>query len=221
MSARKTTITVASAAALAMVLPAVKKSEGYWPTVKVDTVGTGRPCTGGYGETEGVRCGETHDEKFWSDRLAKRITEYDARIGACIHVDAPDSVRAAMITTSYNAGTGAVCGSPMVAHINASDFRGACAALLTKDAEGKYNGWYIRAQHKILQGLINRRRDDQRMCFAYLKGPAAAAKIVQANSAKRYAEVEKIEADKLAEERAVLATPMAPPPAQKKAWWRR
>ena len=45
MSVKKTSITVASAAALAMVLPAVKKSEGYWPTAKVDTVGTGRPCT--------------------------------------------------------------------------------------------------------------------------------------------------------------------------------
>lgn len=49
MSARKTAITVASAAAIAMVLPAVKKSEGYWPTVRMDTIGTGRPCTGGYG----------------------------------------------------------------------------------------------------------------------------------------------------------------------------
>jgi hypothetical protein len=41
MSAKKTAITVASAAAFALVMPAVKKSEGYWPTVKVDKVGTG------------------------------------------------------------------------------------------------------------------------------------------------------------------------------------
>ncbi|WP_407122729.1 glycoside hydrolase family protein [Bradyrhizobium sp. STM 3561] len=169
MTVKKTAITVASAAALAMVLPAVKKSEGYWPTVKVDTIGTGRPCTGGYGETEGVKCGETHDEKFWSDRLAMRLREYDARIGECIKVDVPDSVRAAMITTSYNAGTAAVCRSPMVAKINAGDFRGACAALLTsKIIDGKlvYTGWYIRAQGKVVKGLINRRRDDQRMCFS-------------------------------------------------------
>ncbi|MCA6098882.1 glycoside hydrolase family protein [Bradyrhizobium australafricanum] len=166
MSARKTAITVASAAAIAMVLPAVKKSEGYWPTVKVDTIGTGRPCTGGYGETEDVKCGETHTEAYWSARLEKRMREYDARIGACIHVEVPDSVRAAMLTTSYNAGTGAVCKSPMVARINAGDFRGACAALLTKDRNGNYNGWYIRAQGRIVRGLINRRRDDQKMCFS-------------------------------------------------------
>lgn len=94
------------------------------------------------------------------------MREYDARIGACIHVDAPDSARAAMLTTSYNAGTAAVCRSPMVAKINAGDFKGACAALPTKDKNGNYNGWYIRAQGKIVRGLINRRRDDQKVCFS-------------------------------------------------------
>lgn len=169
MSVNKTKATVASAVALAMVLPAVKQSEGYWPTVKVDTIGTGRPCTGGYGETEGVKCGETHTEAYWSERLGVRLKEYDARIGECIKVDAPDSVRAAMITTSYNAGTGAVCKSPMVARINAGDFKGACAALLTsKIVDGKrvYTGWYIRAQGRVVKGLINRRRDDQKMCLS-------------------------------------------------------
>lgn len=184
MSARKTAITVASAAAIAMVLPAVKKSEGYWPTVKVDRVGTGRPCTGGYGETEDVKCGETHTEAYWSARLEKRMREYDARIGECIHVDAPDSVRATMLTTSYNAGTGAVCKSPMVARINAGDFRGACAALLTsKIVDGKrvYTGWYIRARGVVVPGLINRRRDDQRMCFAGVdKKPTGQDAVVKA-----------------------------------------
>jgi lysozyme len=173
---------------LAMVLPAVKASEGYWPTVKVDTVGTGRPCTGGYGETEGVKCGETHTEAYWSERLGVRLKEYDARIGECIHVDAPDSVRATMITTSYNAGTGAVCKSPMVARINRGDFKGACAALLTKDKAGNYNGWYIRAQGRVVKGLINRRRDDQKMCFSYLNGAPAQDRAIKARAAQLDAE---------------------------------
>ncbi|WP_445222136.1 glycoside hydrolase family protein [Bradyrhizobium sp. Pa8] len=195
MTVRKTAITVASAAAMAMVLPAVKQSEGYWPTVKVDRVGTGQPCTGGYGETEGVKCGETHDEKFWSDRLSVRLKEYDARIGECIHVDAPDSVRAAMITTSYNAGTGAVCKSPMVAKINAGDFKGACEALLTKDKNGNYNGWYIRARGVVVKGLINRRRDDQKMCLSYLKGAPAQASAIKARATQLDADQAKKVAD--------------------------
>lgn len=175
MTARRTTITVASAAALAIALPAVKSSEGYWPTVKVDTVGTGRPCTGGYGETEGVKCGETHNEKYWSDRLQMRLAdEYDREIGACIHVDLSDNARAAMISTAYNAGSAAVCRSPMVEKMNAGDERGGCEALLTSrmvNGRRVYTGWYIMAQHRVLQGLINRRAHDQKMCLGQLPLP--------------------------------------------------
>jgi hypothetical protein len=65
----------------------------------------------------------------------------------------------------------------MVAKINEGDFRGACAALLTsKIVNGKrvYTGWYIRAQGRVVQGLINRRRDDQKMCLSGLDKKAAA-----------------------------------------------
>lgn len=171
MSARSTTITIASAAAIAMVLPAIKKSEGYWPTAKVDTVGTGRPCTGGYGSTEGVKCGETHSETYWSDKLKDHvINDYDVAIGKCIHVELPDSVRAALISTAYNAGSSAVCHSPMVAKANAGDFVGACRSL---------EHWYIRAQGRVLRGLINRRRDDMKMCLEFLNEPKKPAEPVK------------------------------------------
>lgn len=208
MSKTKTGITVASAAALAIVLPAVKKSEGYWPTVKVDTVGTGRPCTGGYGETENVKCGETHSEQYWSDRLKMRLAdEYDREIGKCIHVDLPDSVRAAAITTAYNAGSSAVCHSPMVAKWNAGDIEGGCRALLTRGSGGAYNGWYIRAQGRVLPGLINRRRDDMKMCLAYLVSEPHADATIRAAALANAAKEVKVEADRAA---AIVALP---PPA--------
>lgn len=166
MSKAKTGVTIASAAALAMVLPAVKKSEGYWPTAKVDTVGTGRPCTGGYGSTENIKCGETHSETYWANLLKIRLADnYDREIGKCIHVELPDSARAAMITTAYNAGSAAVCRSPMVAKMNAGDIVGGCKALAN---------WYIRAQGRVLQGLINRRRDDMKLCLSGLDKPKPA-----------------------------------------------
>lgn len=172
MNARKTAITVASAAALAIALPAVKLSEGYWPTVKVDRVGTGQPCTGGYGETENVRCGETHNEKYWADRLQLRLAdEYDHEIGKCIHVQLSDGARAAMVSTAYNAGSHAVCKSPMVAKMNAGDERGGCEALLTRNASG-YTGWRIRARGVVVRGLINRRASDKKMCLAAARSPA-------------------------------------------------
>lgn len=165
MSARKTAVTVASAAAIAMAVPTVKQYEGLWLTVKPDTLAHGLP-TGGYGETENVRLGETHDEKYWAARLAKRLPEYDAKIGTCIHVGLPDGVRAIAISLAYNAGPSAVCRSPMVAKWNAGDVRGGCEAIA---------GWYIRAGGQVRQGLINRRNNERKKCLA---GIAASRPVV-------------------------------------------
>src|SRR3954454_19609922 len=113
MSARKTTITVVSAAGLALAVPAIKHYEGYSPTVVPDKLAGGLP-TGGFGETQGVTLGETHSKKYWSDRLAKRLAEdYDTGIGQCITVELPDGVRAMALSMSWNAGPRAICASPM------------------------------------------------------------------------------------------------------------
>jgi lysozyme len=184
MSARKTAITCASAACLAMAVPAVKQYEGYWPTAKVDTIGTGEPCTGGYGSTEGVKCGERHTEKEWSDKLQKHLKDdYDAKIGECIHVELPDGVRAAALSAAYNAGSAAVCRSPMVAKWNAGDIRGGCESLLTSyvrpsDGARIYTGWYIRAQGRVVPGLINRRAKERKMCLAGINpAPVVVARV--------------------------------------------
>ena len=183
MSARKTAITCASAACLAMAVPAVQQYEGYWATAKVDTIGTGEPCTGGYGSTEGVKCGERHTEKEWSDKLQTHLKDdYDAKIGECIHVELPDGVRAAALSAAYNAGSAAVCRSPMVAKWNAGDLRGGCESLLTSyvDQNGNrvYTGWYIRARGKVVPGLINRRAKERAMCRAgIVPAPIVVAKV--------------------------------------------
>lgn len=177
MSKTKTGVTVATAAALAIAVPAVKGYEGYWPTVKPDKLAGGLP-TGGYGETVGVKLGETHDEKFWADRLAKRLAEdYDAGIGECIKVELPDGVRAMAISISYNAGVGAVCSSPMVKKWNAGDIEGGCRAILTKNAAGEYTGWRISSRPGgpgtplvVQRGLVNRRADERAKCLAYARG---------------------------------------------------
>lgn len=171
MSARKTAVTVASATALAMAIPAVKKWEGFAPTVVPDRLANGLP-TGGYGETVGVKLGETHDEKYWAARLAKRLAEdYDAGIGKCIKVELPDTARAAAISVSYNAGVGALCGSAIVRKWNAGDFRGGCEAI---------RGWRVGSHPHgpngplvIQRGLQNRRNDEARLCLSGLDKPPA------------------------------------------------
>jgi len=168
---RKTAITIASVSALAMAGTTVKHWEGFAPTVVPDRLANGLP-TGGYGETEGVKLGETHDEKFWSDRLAKRLSEeYDADIGKCIRVNLPDSARAAAISVAYNAGPAALCSSPIVRKWNDGDVRGGCEAI---------RGWRIGSHPHgpngplvIQRGLQNRRNDEAKLCLSGLDKPSA------------------------------------------------
>lgn len=164
MSARKTAITVASATAIAIAVPAVKAYEGYWPTVKTDWVGTGHPPTGGYGETEHVHLGETHDEKYWSDLLGVKLKRYDAEIGRCIHVELPDATRAALISFAYNVGSAGACRSSTVAKMNAGDIRGGCNALMQ----------WTRAGGRVVQGLVNRRAKERKICLSGLDQKAPA-----------------------------------------------
>lgn len=211
MSVRKTTITVASAACLAIACPAVKKYEGYAPTVVPDRLANGLP-TGGYGETEGVKLGETHAEKFWSDRLSARLKdEYDAGLGQCIHVELPDGVRAYAISTSYNAGVSAVCHSPMVAKWNAGDIVGGCLAI---------KGWRVGSHPHgpngplvVQRGLVNRRNDESAKCVGYangtLKPPALPAALVPADEPAPLPAPEKPAPKKIAH-RVAAAKPAAP-----------
>jgi lysozyme len=152
----KTVVTVASAACIAIACPQVAKYEGLWLTVRPDTLARGLP-TGGYGETVGVRLGETHTEAYWANRLAQRLPEYDAKIAPCIHVELPDGVRAVLISEAYNAGPATVCRGTPLAKMNAGDIRGGCNAMA---------GWYIRSGGQVRRGLINRRNDERQKCLA-------------------------------------------------------
>jgi GH24 family phage-related lysozyme (muramidase) len=149
--------------------------------VKPDRLAGGLP-TGGYGETEGVKLGETHDEKYWSDRLTARLAEeYDAGIGKCIHVDLPDGVRAQGLSVAYNAGVGALCGSQIVAKWNAGDILGGCLAI---------RGWRVGSHPVkggplvIQRGLVNRRNRESAACFAAAHEPVKSAPVVVAEAPK-------------------------------------
>jgi lysozyme len=206
MTARKTAITVASAASLAMAVPLVKHWEGYAPTVVPDRLANGLP-TGGYGETEGVKLGETHDEKFWADRLSKRLAEdYDQGIGRCIRVNLPDTARAAAISVSYNAGVGALCGSAIVRKWNDGDFRGGCEAI---------RGWRVGSHPRgpsgplvVQRGLVNRRADEAKLCLSGLDKPAAKPPAAAQEPAK------------VAPPAAACPPPPAAPPPQPSFWAR-
>ncbi|SEN66546.1 glycoside hydrolase family protein [Bradyrhizobium sp. OK095] len=181
----KTAVTVVTAGAMAIALPAIKKSEGYWPTVKGDKLANNLP-TGGYGETVGVKMGETHDEKYWSDLLEKHLREdYGRHLDECIHVQLPDSAAAMAMSTAMNAGSGAVCASPMVRRWNAGDFRGGCNAM---------RGWRIGSHPHgpggplvVQPGLINRRNKDADKCIAGIDKPPKPVIVAEPSHAPQQA----------------------------------
>lgn len=158
----------ASMAAIAMAGGLVSQKEGLWLTVKPDKLAYGLP-TGGYGETENVRLGETHSKEYWQARLRMRLPQYDAKIAPCIHVVLPDAVRATLISLAYNAGPAAVCRSSVLAKMNAGDIRGGCEAIATLDRFGRpIGGWYVHAGGRFVQGLANRRADERKLCLSGL-----------------------------------------------------
>ena len=157
--------------AVAIALAFTPGWEGLWTTAQVDTIGTGHPVTYCYGQTtenDSVRAGEKFTPEQCKELLAKSLPKYLAQINPCIKVAIPDKTRAALLDAAYNAGSSAVCNSPMVAKMNAGDLKGGCMA---------FDGWFVRASGRVVKGLIARRSGDTRkgekeLCLEGLEDPA-------------------------------------------------
>lgn len=120
-----------------------------------------------YGETRingrPVAPGMSFTKPQCTDMLLRRVhDDYYQQIMECSPnlAKAPISVRASMISGSYNFGVGAWCRSTAKARIEAGQWRAAC------EAQTAFN----RAGGKIVRGLVNRREmgDAQRVGEAEL-----------------------------------------------------
>lgn len=165
-----TSVAAGSFAALVVsnVLPFTKEWEGLDLVAKRDPIGTGHPLTYCYGETQAdgpARAGQHFTPAQCDAKLASSLPIYLKPLQACIKPAVPVKVMAATLDAAYNAGTAAVCKSPMVARMNAGDMTGACDAFYTKNARGQPTGWYIRASGRVVKGLINRRAAEKKLCF--------------------------------------------------------
>lgn len=63
---------------------------------------------------------------------------------------------AASVDASYNAGLSAFCKSPMARSFNAGQWKAGCQA---------FRGWFVKANHKILKGLVRRREAEAQLCL--------------------------------------------------------
>lgn len=131
---------------------------GTWEGVRTvaysDIVGVPTVC---FGETRGVRMGDRYTMEECRAMLGDGIIEFEAGMRKClIRPDAvPAKTYVALLSLSYNIGTGAFCKSTVARKANAGDYRGACDALLA----------WNKAGGKVVKGLVNRRADERRICL--------------------------------------------------------
>ncbi len=140
--------------AIPLAVPLVAKFEGLWLVAKPDRLAYGIP-TVCYGETEGVKVGDKYTQKQCEDMLAKKLPRYAAEVQKCIKVEVSEKVAAAFISLAYNVGSAGVCKSTAMRRLNAGDKRGACDAFLS----------WNRAGGRVVQGLVNRRNTERKLCL--------------------------------------------------------
>lgn len=117
-----------------------------------DPVGIATIC---YGETLGVKMGQTHTKAECDAMLVARLEQFNAGMSACAPGPMPDERRVAFVSFAYNVGTGAFCKSTLSKKYRTGDVRGACDELLKWDKAGRIR----------LAGLTRRRQAEHALCI--------------------------------------------------------
>lgn len=152
---RKRTIAAAVAVFAVAATPLVSKWEGLRTHAYQDVVGVWTVC---YGETKGVKAGDSYTKAECETMLRKELRSYAAGLGKCLNAPLPEGAAVAFLSWTYNVGVGAACKSTAVRKANAGDLFGACDELL------RWN----KAGGRVVPGLVNRRKDEHLRCVGSL-----------------------------------------------------
>lgn len=147
-------IAMAVAGAVAIALPVIARWEGRSLDPYKDIVGVWTVCDG---ETRVQMRRYTHAE---CDAMTRKAAgAFAAKVLACTPTlrDRPQQLAAAT-SLAYNIGADAYCRSTVARRFNAGDLRGACNAF----------GAWVYAGGRRVQGLVNRRADETKLCLTGL-----------------------------------------------------
>lgn len=141
---------------LDVAVPLIAKWEGLRTTAYQDIVGVWTVC---YGETKGVRPGDTYSKAECRAMLAREVREYWQGWRAYL---TPETLserlhaarEAAYTSLAYNVGVRAAGRSTATRRLNAGNVAGGCEAI----------GWWNRAGDRVVRGLVNRRADEVALC---------------------------------------------------------
>jgi len=154
----------ATGTAAASVLAAAVTFDGPWEGMKteayLDRIAQPPVWTVCYGETRGVQAGDRYTPQECADLLLVALADFRADLVKCIPSlpAQPEGVQVALVSWSYNVGTGAACRSTLAKRANAGDWRAACDQLLRWDKAGGV----------VVRGLTNRRKAEHALCVGAL-----------------------------------------------------
>ena len=145
------------AAATALAVSFVGGWEGLQTVAYRDVVGVPTIC---YGETRGVKLGDSATKEQCDATLIKGLKEFEAGVMRCTpgladKREHPDERVVALVSFSYNVGIGAYCRSTLARYFNAGRIKDACDQLL------RWN----RAGGVVWRGLTNRRKAERELCL--------------------------------------------------------
>lgn len=152
-------VETSEAATMAVAVPLVGQWEGKRNTAYLDTIAKPPVWTVCYGETQGVKQGDTYTDAQCDAMLERGLVTY--RNGLHDYFTAETKASrltpdrdAAYVSLAYNVGVSGAGKSTATRRLNAGDIAGGCEAI----------GWWNRAGGRVVRGLVNRRADEVRLC---------------------------------------------------------
>jgi lysozyme len=145
---------IASLTLSAAALIGIAVHEGYRESAYIPVAGD--VPTIGFGDTHNVKIGDKTDPIRALIKLSQHTESFQKDLKRCIG-DVPMYQHEwdAIVSWSYNIGTGAACKSTLVKHLKMRDYSAACKELLKWN---KFNG-------KELKGLTARRQQEYKLCI--------------------------------------------------------
>lgn len=142
---------------LDLAVPFIGRWEGLRLEAYQDIVGVWTVC---YGETKGVRPGDSYTQAECDAMLSREILAYRDGLRPAFTSDTlesrmPVTRDLAFTSLAYNVGVGAASGSTAVRRLNDGNVAGACQAI----------GWWNKAGGRVVRGLVNRRSEEVELCL--------------------------------------------------------
>lgn len=138
-------------AAIITACPLVAYFEGYMPKTYSDPVGIPTVC---YGETDKdvINLKQVFTQQECTVALGASLANHAAAVSKCITQPIETRQAAALVSWSYNVGSGAACGSTLIKKLNSGqEF---CSELKR----------WVFAKGVQLPGLVKRRAAEYKMC---------------------------------------------------------